>query len=151
MSGPEDPKCLRRNPQIYRLIDAKLWDHVCIVSVTSDHLTSRVWLLHPLLRSDLLRVVCPIERVQLGVISLLSDHLLEKYRLAIAHVHFLLKNELDETPATLNHYFNDNLEKWYAKFGRAMKASQLMGSAVVNDVCALRWKVEWFLNISTDR
>ena len=56
--------------------------------------------------TDLLRVVCPIERVQLGVISLLSDHLLEKYRLAIAYVHFLLKNELDGTPATLNHYFN---------------------------------------------
>ena len=52
MSGPEDPKCLRRNPQIYRLIDAKLSDHVCIVSVTSDHLTSRVRLLHPLLRSQ---------------------------------------------------------------------------------------------------
>ena len=41
MSGPEDPKCLRRNPQIYRLIDAKLFDHVWSVSVTSDHLTWR--------------------------------------------------------------------------------------------------------------
>ena len=39
MSGPEDPKCLRRNPQIYRLIDAKFLDHVWRVSVASDHLT----------------------------------------------------------------------------------------------------------------
>ena len=62
--------------------------------------------------TDLLRVVCPVERVQLGVMSLLSDHLLEKYRSAIAHVNFLLEIELDGTPATLNHYFNDNLEKW---------------------------------------
>lgn len=62
--------------------------------------------------TDLLRVVCPVERVQLGVMSLLSDHLLEKYRSAIAHVHFLLEIELNGTLATLNHYFNENLEKW---------------------------------------
>ncbi len=62
--------------------------------------------------TDLLRVVCPVERVQLGVMSLLTDHLLEKYRSAIAHVNFLLEIELDGTPATLNHYFNENLEKW---------------------------------------
>ena len=92
--------------------------------------------------TDLLRVVCPIERVQVGVISLLSDHLLEKYRLAIAHVHFLLKIELDGTPATLNHYFNENLEKWYAKFECSMKTNRLMSSAVVNDACALGWKVK---------
>ncbi|KAI4219960.1 MAG: hypothetical protein L6R36_007963 [Xanthoria steineri] len=61
--------------------------------------------------TDLLRVVCPVERVQLGVMSLLSDHLLEKYDSAIDHVKFLLKIELDGTPATLNHYFNENLEK----------------------------------------
>ena len=36
MSGPENPKRLRRNPQTYRLIDAKLLDHVYSVSVTSD-------------------------------------------------------------------------------------------------------------------
>ena len=62
--------------------------------------------------TDLLRVVCPVERVQLGVMSLLSDHLQEKYRLAIDHVNFLLEIELDGTPATLNHYFSENLEKW---------------------------------------
>jgi len=43
--------------------------------------------------------------------SLLTDHLLEKYRSAIAYVNFLLEIELDGTPATLNHYFNKNLEK----------------------------------------
>ncbi|KAL9129208.1 MAG: hypothetical protein Q9217_002277 [Psora testacea] len=60
---------------------------------------------------DLLRVVCPIERVRLGIMSLLMDRLIEKYRLALSHVEFLLEIELDGTPATLNHYFNDNLEK----------------------------------------
>ena len=61
---------------------------------------------------DLLHVVCPIERVRIGIMSLLTDHLVEKYKLAISHANFLLEIELDGTPATLNRYFNDNLEKW---------------------------------------
>lgn len=61
---------------------------------------------------DLLHVVCPVERVRTGIISLLMDRLVEKYRASISHVDFLLEIELDGTPATLNHYFNDNLEKW---------------------------------------
>ncbi|KAL8836216.1 MAG: hypothetical protein Q9176_006477, partial [Flavoplaca citrina] len=60
---------------------------------------------------DLLRVVCPVERVRTGIMSLLTGHLMEKYKAAISHVNFLLEIELDGTPATLNHYFNDNLEK----------------------------------------
>lgn len=61
---------------------------------------------------DLLRVVCPVERVRAGVMSLLIDRLLDKYQSATSHVKFLLEIELDGTPATLNHYFNENLEKW---------------------------------------
>lgn len=61
---------------------------------------------------DLLRVVCPVERVQIGLISLLTDPLVENYKSAISHVDFLLEIELEGTPATLNHYFNENLEKW---------------------------------------
>jgi hypothetical protein len=61
---------------------------------------------------DLLRAVCPVERVRIGIMSLLTDHLVEKYKSAISHVNFLLEIELEGTPATLNHYFNDNLEKW---------------------------------------
>ena len=40
--GPKIRSRLCRNPQTYRLIDAKLLDHVRSVSVTSDHLTLRV-------------------------------------------------------------------------------------------------------------
>jgi hypothetical protein len=40
------------------------------------------------------------------------DLLLEKYQSATSHVKFLLKIKLDGTPAKLNHYFNENLEKW---------------------------------------
>lgn len=61
---------------------------------------------------DLLRVVCPFERVRMGLMSLLMDRLLEKYHSAISQVKLLLEVELDGTPATLNHYFNENLERW---------------------------------------
>ena len=52
---------------------------------------------------DLLRVVCPVRRVQRGILSLLMDRLMEKYKSATSHVEFLLEIELDGTPATLNH------------------------------------------------
>ena len=35
MGGPEDPKCLRRNPQFYHIIDARFLDHVWRVGVAS--------------------------------------------------------------------------------------------------------------------
>ena len=41
MGGPENPRRLRCNPQTYCLIDAKLLDHECDMSVTSDHLILR--------------------------------------------------------------------------------------------------------------
>lgn len=61
---------------------------------------------------DLLNVVCPVEHVRMGIMPLLMDQLVEKYKSAISHVDFLLGVGLAGTPATLNHYFNDNLEKW---------------------------------------
>lgn len=60
----------------------------------------------------LMCVVCPVERVRAGIMSLLMDRLVEKYRLATSHVEFLLEVELNGTLATLNHYFNESLEKW---------------------------------------
>lgn len=36
---------------------------------------------------------------------------LEKYQFTIAQVKLLLEVELDDTPAMLNHYFNENLKK----------------------------------------
>jgi len=61
---------------------------------------------------DLLFVVCPLERVRSGIMSLLIDGLVDQYKSVIAHVEFIVEVELNGTPATLNHYFNDNLEKW---------------------------------------
>jgi hypothetical protein len=62
---------------------------------------------------DLLRIVCPDPRVREALMSVLMDELLAKYRAALDFVHFLLHVERTGTPATVNHYFADNLEKWY--------------------------------------
>ena len=63
--------------------------------------------------NDLLHEVCPIGSVREGLMSLLMNGLCIKYQVAIDHVKFLLKVDLEGTPSTLNHYFNDGLQKWY--------------------------------------
>ncbi|CAF9915855.1 MAG: hypothetical protein HETSPECPRED_002601 [Heterodermia speciosa] len=60
---------------------------------------------------DLLREICPTRRVRDGILSLLMDQLCTKYKAAIKHVVFLLSVDRDGTPSTLNHYFNDTLQK----------------------------------------
>jgi hypothetical protein len=59
----------------------------------------------------LLVLVCPDRRVQGGLQSVLMDELFAKYQEALDHVRFLLNVERCGTPSTLNHYFNDNLQK----------------------------------------
>jgi hypothetical protein len=61
--------------------------------------------------SHLLKLICLDQRVREGLMSVLMDELSSKYQGAIKHVRFLLYVERMGTPATLNHYFNDNLEK----------------------------------------
>ncbi|KAF1809570.1 hypothetical protein P152DRAFT_152974 [Eremomyces bilateralis CBS 781.70] len=68
---------------------------------------------------DLLHLVCPDLRVWEGLMSVLMDELLAKYKAALDYVHFLLRVERAGTPATLNHYFADNLEKCRQKRIRA--------------------------------
>lgn len=70
---------------------------------------------------ELLRLICPDERVRRGLISLLSDDLLERYKKALDQVVFVLQVERTEKPATQNHYFNDTLEKWYGFTPYCMK------------------------------
>lgn len=60
---------------------------------------------------DLLKLICPDARVRDELMSVLMEDLMAKYKTAFDHVLFLLRVERLGTPATLNHYFNDNLEK----------------------------------------
>jgi hypothetical protein len=59
-----------------------------------------------------LREICRDERVWRGLVSVLTDHLVPNYEAALNQAKFILKVERSRTPMTLNHYFNDNLEKW---------------------------------------
>jgi hypothetical protein len=59
-----------------------------------------------------LEVVSKNTQISTNIMSLLMDDLVEKYKQAISTVEFLLRIEREGTPLTLNHYFNDNLEKW---------------------------------------
>lgn len=60
---------------------------------------------------ELLCLVCPDARVREGLMSILMDQLQGKYQKAVKHVEFLLYVERQETPATVDHYFNDSLQK----------------------------------------
>ena len=61
----------------------------------------------------LLQLSCPTSRIRSGIMFILMDGLMVKYKAAFDHARFLLYTERMGTPATLNHYFNDNLEKRY--------------------------------------
>ena len=59
----------------------------------------------------LLQLTCPNTRIQSGIMSVLMEGLMAKYQKAFDHTRFLLDIERTGTPTTLNHYFNDSLEK----------------------------------------
>ncbi|OJD27445.1 hypothetical protein ACJ73_01154 [Blastomyces percursus] len=61
-----------------------------------------------------LKSVCKDTLVRESLLSLLMDSLVEIYQRSQRQVKFFLHVERDGTPMTLNHYFNDNLEKWHA-------------------------------------
>ncbi|CAD0115337.1 unnamed protein product [Aureobasidium uvarum] len=68
--------------------------------------------------TTLLRHVCPTPRGREGIMSVLMEPLLEIYRRALEQVQFVLRVE-HSNPQTINHYFNDNLEKSRQKRLRA--------------------------------
>jgi hypothetical protein len=61
----------------------------------------------------LLELICHNDRVRDALTAILMDKVSQRYKKAIEHTKFLLYVERMGTPATLNHYFNENLEKWY--------------------------------------
>lgn len=81
-------------------------------SLALGYVSDAVTIVHNFV-TELLRIVYPDARVRRGLISLLTDHLIERYKKAVDQVVFVLQVERSEKPATQNHYFNDTLEKWY--------------------------------------
>lgn len=63
-----------------------------------------------------LGLICPETRTRDGLMAVLIEELFAKYEAAFNHARFLLDVERMRTPATLNHYFNENLEERLALF-----------------------------------
>lgn len=63
---------------------------------------------------NVLDAICVDKKIAQNILALLMDDLSGRYRDAIQQIEFLLRIERQGTPMTLNHYLNDNLEKWYA-------------------------------------
>lgn len=62
--------------------------------------------------TKLVALTCADEHVAREILSALMDGLIQRYITALDQVRFLLHVERTGTPMTLNHYFNDNLQKW---------------------------------------
>ncbi|KAK0247465.1 hypothetical protein LTR29_017114 [Friedmanniomyces endolithicus] len=67
-------------------------------------------MVHEFISSALISI-CSDRNVRDALISRLTDELISQYRKAISNTKFLLEVESSDTPVTLNHYFNDNLQK----------------------------------------
>ncbi|KGO75236.1 Dynamin [Penicillium italicum] len=78
--------------------------------LAQGYISDIISVVHAFIRKAL-EVVSKDTQISSSIMSLLMDDLVEKYQQAISMVEFLLRVEREGTPITLNHYFNDNLEK----------------------------------------
>jgi len=89
---------------------------------------------------DLFRLICPNLRVREGLMSILMEDLMAKYKTAFDSARLLLRLERMGTPITLNHYFNDNLEKRYVALQSFPLVAKPNISSVGSVVCVQLWK-----------
>ncbi|PGG97552.1 hypothetical protein AJ79_09167 [Helicocarpus griseus UAMH5409] len=85
-----------------------------------------------------LKAVCTDERVRGHLLSILMDRLVEIYQRSLAQVRFLLHVERAGTPMTLNHYFNDNLEKCRQKRMEASMRERAIAKCSHGEVVRLK-------------
>lgn len=82
------------------------WNDIALLYISDVIVT-----VHRFIRK-LLQAICPDDLILQGLNSVLVEELMTRYQKAIDHVKFILQVERAGTPSTLNHYFNNNLEKW---------------------------------------
>ena len=114
--GTFDPSLL---PIIFQE-QSKKWDGLALT-----YISDVIRVIHSF-TNDLLSALCPDWRVRSNLWTLITDELLERYKKAMSHTHFILNVERKGTPLTTNHYFNDNLQKARAE----RLKSALKGQAV---------------------
>ena len=83
--------------------------------ITQGYVSDMIALVHNFV-IELLQHILPGNRhVRDNLAAVLFDHLRRRYEVALEHADFLLSVELEGTPATYNHYFQDTLDKRYFK------------------------------------
>ena len=75
-----------------------------------------------------------------GLMSILMDDLMAKYKTAFDSARLLLRLERMGTPITLNHYFNDNLEKRYVALRSFPLVAKPNICSVGSVVCGQLWR-----------
>ncbi|KAI0132578.1 interferon-induced GTP-binding protein Mx1 [Xylariales sp. AK1849] len=111
-----------------------------------DYVSQSILVVHHFIRRTLC-TVCPDEHVRQ---ELWNDHLLEAlrkaYSRAMDHTRFLLTIERQGRPYTLNHYFNDNLQK--ARSDRLSAALEQLGQRTGEEGIHLSQKQLYNISIS---
>jgi hypothetical protein len=79
-------------------------------SISLGYVSDVIVLVHKFI-TIALKAIIPDKSIITSLLSIMLDSLQTQYKRAIEQVDFLLRIELSGTPLTLNHYFNDNLEK----------------------------------------
>lgn len=79
-------------------------------AIALDYICDVVCIVHSFNKA-LLKNVCTNKQVRDGLASVLLEQLMTRYANFISQVVFILNVERSGTPQTLNHYFNENLEK----------------------------------------
>ncbi|KAI2478279.1 Interferon-induced GTP-binding protein mx2 [Pyrenophora tritici-repentis] len=78
--------------------------------ISMGFVSDAIVLVHRFITSALVSI-CDDRNVREALVGKLSDELTRRYQNAIASAGFLLKVEKSNTPMTMNHYFNDNLQR----------------------------------------
>ena len=87
-------------------------DYESSIDLALGYIFDIMSLVHNFIRG-LLKTCCADDRVLTGLLSVMMEEMTTRYKNAIHHVKFLLIVEREGTLLTANHYFSDNLEKWY--------------------------------------
>ena len=78
--------------------------------ISMGFVSDAIVLVHRFITSALVSI-CDDRNVRDALAGKLSDELTRRYQNAITCAGFLLKVERSNTPMTMNHYFNDNLQR----------------------------------------
>jgi hypothetical protein len=79
-------------------------------ALTLNYIADIVFFVHDFIFKALAHV-CPDEGIRSSLRLVLQEKLLDRYRVAVDHVRFIIRVERFGTPLTTNHYFNENLQK----------------------------------------